>query len=406
MKKLLQINSVVNTGSTGRIAERIGRLAMHHGWESYFAYGRYGNQSQSKLIRIGTKLDTYKNLIRTRLTDKHGLGSKTATEKFMQQVKEIKPDIVHLHNIHGYYINFEILFSFLRSENLPVVWTLHDCWPFTGHCCHYEFANCSKWKEVCFNCPETRRYPKSFFDNSYWNYQRKRTSFTSLGNITFVTVSKWSKDALKQSFLRRYECRQIYNGVDLSIFKPIYVDESIRNKYNLDVHEKIFLGVASKWGTRKGLSEYVKLYSRLRYGEKLVLVGLSPRQIMTMPQGIICIERTENQEELVALYNVATALVNLTMEDNFPTVNIEALACGTPVITYASGGSPEAVDEETGRVVSKGDLDGIRKAMDGFIMADQLQLKRKCRERASNFFDDTERCQEYIMLYEELLNKT
>lgn len=405
MKKLLQINSVINTGSTGRIAEGIGITAMDSGWESYIAYGRSDNKSQSNTIKIGSKWNVYIHGLKTRLTDRHGLGSKRATKTFVEKIKQINPDIIHLHNIHGYYLNYEILFSYLESVNIPVLWTLHDCWPYTGHCIYYDYAKCDKWKteKGCHHCPETRSYPRSFIDHSPDNFRRKKQTFTELKNLVLVPVSKWLKSELQQSFLKDAACTQIYNGVDLDIFKSIPNTEKVRQKYSIPDCKKIFLGVAGIWDRRKGVNDFVKLQDYLNPDEALVLVGLSNKQIKDLPKGIIGIKRTENQNDLAGLYSMASALVNLTLEDNFPTVNIEALACGTPVITYNTGGSPEAINRTTGWVVPKGDLKGVRKALDECSKVDPSKIKRDCRQRAENNFDRRSQFQEYISLYNKIV---
>ncbi|MCO6461889.1 MAG: glycosyltransferase [Saprospiraceae bacterium] len=403
--KLLQINSVVNTGSTGRIAEGIGNKAIENGWESYIAYGRYGNKSNSNVVKIGNKWSNYIHVGMTRLFDAHGLSSSFATKKFVKQIQQIKPDIIHLHNIHGYYINYKILFDFLKSYHAPVVWTLHDSWAYTGHCAYYDFINCQKWQSQCDHCPCSFNYPKSYINRSHINFKLKKKYFTSVKNLILIPVSNWLKIELKKSYLSDNKTFHIYNGIDTSVFKPEDVDDSFRIKYNIPLEKKIYLGVANIWEQRKGLDDFIKINEILLSDEQIVLVGLSEKQINALPSNIIGIERTENIGELVMLYSLADVLINPTWEDNFPTINLEALACGTPVITYDTGGSPEAVDNNTGRVVPKGDLKSLRLAIDELRNSDRSILSRNCRERAIKHFEKDDRFQEYIDLYQSLLMK-
>ena len=218
--KLLLINSVANIGSTGRIAEQIGQAAMKAGWESYIAYGREAGQSQSHLIKIGSQLDVMWHGVVTRLFDRHGLASKRATKKFVSQIEEIQPDIIHLHNIHGYYLNYEILFEYLSKADIPVVWTFHDCWAMTGHCSHFVKIGCFRWKNKCNDCPLLQDYPKSFFDGSERNYSRKRNSF-DIEKLNIVSVSKWLNSVVEESYLSKIDKYIIYNGVDIDLFKPV-----------------------------------------------------------------------------------------------------------------------------------------------------------------------------------------
>lgn len=221
MPTLLQINVVVNWGSTGRIAEEIGQVAMAAGWRSVIAYGRGNPTSKSELIRIGSNMDMYLHGIESRLFDNHGLASRKATRVFIEQIKALKPDVIHLHNIHGYYINYKLLFNYLAESKIPVVWTLHDCWSFTGHCAYFTFAKCDKWKTECYNCKLKKSYPFSLlFDCSKSNYVEKKQCFTTIGNLTMVPVSEWLAGLVKHSFFKgkRIEC--IHNGVDTHVFAP------------------------------------------------------------------------------------------------------------------------------------------------------------------------------------------
>ena len=404
MPTLLQINSVANTGSTGHIAEDIGRLAIANGWKSYIAYGRKALTSQSNLIRIGNKFDVLWHVFMTRFFDLHGLASRRATKKFIQQIEQIKPDVIHLHNIHGYYLNYKILFNYLAKCGKPVVWTMHDCWAATGHCSHYTFVKCIVWQSDrgCKHCSQKKGYPTSIlFSNAAYNFKQKKRYFNLLreDQLTIVTPSKWLSDEIGKSHLGHYKRIVINNGIDLDIFKPVENTEQ--------GNKKIILGVASVWDERKGLEDFIKLSNLLNADEEIILVGLSEKQIESLPKdkNIHGIRRTESQRQLAELYAKAICFVNPTYEDTFPTTNLEALACGTPVITYRTGGSTEAVDEATGFVVEQGDIKSIREYITAIENTGKPYFSQSCQSRAENLFNKIERFDEYINLYNQVIEK-
>lgn len=402
MKTLLQINTVVNRGSTGRIAEEIGRMALAAGWDSFIAFGRQRTFSKSKLIRIGTIFDCYLHVLQTRLFDIHGLGSKRATQKLIKRIKEISPDVIHLHNIHGYYINYSILFDYLKKANIPVVWTLHDCWTFTGHCPYFDFVNCNKWKYQCNNCIQKRKYPTSWFaDRSRLNYLTKKYDFTKLRNLTLIPVSNWLENLIKDSFLSQFNTVVIHNGVDLEVFKPL---PPIKDKLKLQEYF-IILGVANIWEDRKGFDDFLQLSYRITSDVVMVLVGLSKKQIKKLPNNVIGLERTDSIHQLVELYSTADLFVNLTKEDNFPTTNIEALACGTPVLTYNTGGSVESIISEVGFVIEKGNIDGALSVIQNVKERGKENYIPICREYATKMFNKDRCFNDYIDLYHSLLIK-
>lgn len=402
MKKLLQVNSVVNSGSTGRIAEEIGLTAIATGWESYIAYGRNDRPSKSELIKIGNDWDIKLHGLQTRLFDRHGLGSKSATQDLVEKIEKIKPDIIHLHNIHGYYINIEILFKYLQNTNISVVWTFHDCWPITGHCSYFSFVGCEKWKTQCFSCPQKTDYPASWLiDRSEKNFKLKKKLFTSLSNLTLVPVSKWLQDILSESFLQNYPIKVIHNGVNTDVFKPSAGD-AFRKKHCFE-NKFILLGVASVWSPRKGLKDFIALGKLLNTDYQIVLVGLTKKQMEQLPDNILGIERTESVEELAEIYAASDVYVNPTYEDNFPTTNLESLACGTPVITYKTGGSPEAIDELTGIVVEQGNINKLVEAINQIIVKGKQFYTEACVERVHRLYRKEDRYREYIELYESLL---
>ncbi len=397
MKTLLQINVLANCGSHGKIAEEIGKLALGKGWRSVIAYGRRANTSQSELIRIGSKLSIHEHVLESRLFDRHGLASRFATMQFLRQIEEIKPDIIQLHVIHGYYLNYKILFNYLNLINIPIVWTFHDTWAYTGHCGHYGSINCEKWKFGCHSCSLMwKDYPKSIIDRSQQNFALKKRIFTGNSNLHIVAVSNWLKQDISQSFFKEQDIRVIHNGVNLEIFKPIVLSKN----------EKIrIIGVASQWGPLKGLDDFYKLREILSDAYEIYLVGLNSRQLAQLPRGVIGIERTESVEKLVELYSTAAVFVNPTYADTFPTTNIEALACGTPIVTYHTGGSPEAIDHETGIVVNKGNIKGMAEAIKCIASKDRDAMSRACRQRAEQLYNMKDRFQDYINLYEKLMNE-
>lgn len=397
-KRLLQIDSCLGIGSTGRITESIAQLAQSKNWECYIIHGaRYVKRpSCMKESQSVTVLGEYMHYVESLLFDNHGLASRRATYRVIEKIKEIAPNIIHLHCIHGYYLNYKILFEFLNTTNIPVVWTFHDCWAFTGHCAHFVTAKCEKWRTGCCECPLIKDYPKSFVDRSRRNYNLKRALFAGNNNLHIIPVSKWLAGLVKQSFLKEKDIRVIYNGVDIEQFHPVTPNN---NRFRI-------LGVSGVWSKDKGLYDFYKLRELLddkKY--EIMLIGLSRGQIEDLPKGIIGVERTFSIEELAFFYSSANVFVNLSYADTFPTVNLEALACGTPVVTYRTGGSPEAVDKSTGVIVEQGDLSALSFAINQLCSNDQKMLSHACRERAEKMFNRNERYEDYLNLYESLLSE-
>lgn len=406
MGKLLQINPVIRTNtSTGRIMKEIGEIAISRGWESYLAYSKARDgvpEHTSKLVPIGNRLDLLVHWLATRLFDAHGLASRIATRQFVKRIREIDPDIIHIHNVHGYFLNYRILFDYLAKCGKPVIWTVHDCWLFTGHCYHYSAASCMKWKEGCDCCPQKRAFPSSFLlDRSKRNYAYKRASFTSVDDFTIVTVSEWMKREMGSSFLRDKRFKVIHNGIDTSVFKPVST-ESVSRKYGLQKGH-VILGVASIWLKEKGLDDLIRLSSLLGEDETLLIVGgMSGEQERSLPDTIRRIGRTSDVRELAALYSRATVLVNPTWQDNYPTVNLEAISCGTPVVTYATGGSVESVPEGGGFIVDQGDVETMLSAAREIEQWPKEETTQRLRKYALENFDKDDRYKDYIRLYEDL----
>lgn len=402
MHSILQINTTLNIGSTGRIAEQIGQLAIQEGWDCYIAYGgRYIGTSCISSYQISSKLDNYIHALEGELLGRHGLGSVLSTERFVKMIDRLRPDIIHLHNIHGYYLNYKILFEYLAKVKIPIVWTLHDCWSFTGHCTHFENVNCNRWKTECGQCPLLMaQYKSRIVDRSRKNYILKRELYNQLEDVTIVPVSNWLGDLVSQSILSKFPIEVIHNGIDINMFKS--VENNIRERYNIGADKAILLGVVgSGFDNEKGKNEFVEL-SKLK-DLQIILVGLSSDDAKGLPKNIIKIERTNNQRELAEFYSAADIFVNPTYNDTFPTTNIEALACGTPVVTYRTGGSPETIDENTGIVVDKGDYKGLLYAIGEILGKGKKKYSRACRERAVCLFNKDERFMDYIQLYDRIL---
>lgn len=404
MPILLQISLEVNSGSVGRIAEQIGETAIQCGWESYITYARRNQASKSKLIKIGTYWDVYWHGIMTRIFDNHALCSKRATRQFIKEVDKIKPDIIQIHHIHGYFINMRILFDYLSSLKIPIVWVFHDCWSITGHCAYFDYVRCEKWKRGCYECVQKEEYPASWvFDRSEENYFLKKKLFNSIDNLTIVPVSYWLEEIMRESFLKGHKIQVIQNGIDLDVFAPRNNNDEIRKKYNIG-SRTMLLGVASTWESRKGLKDFIKLQTLIDVDSVIVLVGLSRRQIERLPDGMIGIMRTENVQELAELYSATDVFINLTWEDTFPTTNLEALACGIPVVTYRTGGSVESISSETGFVVEQGDLDSVWQVVGKIRKKGKGFYSKNCRERAKRLYNRNDRFKDYIQLYSVLLS--
>lgn len=402
MPKLLQINVTANRGSTGRIAEQIGEKVIAADWESYIAYGRDCGKSKSQLVKIGSRLGVMWHALMTRITDKHGLYSKIATHRLIRQIERINPNIIHLHNIHGYYINYKVLFDYLQRSNVPVVWTLHDCWSMTGHCSHFDSIKCDRWQEQCYDCPLQSTYPTSLvFDRSRENYIVKKRLFSGVKNLTVVPVSNWLAGVVANSYLNGKEVTVIHNGVDINMFTPLE-KQQLETKYGLK-GKRVVLGVASPWSDKKGLSDFIKLHSHLTDEYRIVLIGLTDEQINKMPKAIVGISRTNDALELAEWYSLADAFVNLTYEDTYPTTNLEAISCGTPVVTYRTGGSPESVTTQIGRVVGQGDIEGAAKAIEELCAEDRVEVRKRCRDYAVKNFNKEDNYTAYLKLYENIL---
>lgn len=375
--KVAQINVVCN-GSTGKIMCDIAGKLEEKGYESYIFFGRGNSKNGLNCFRIGNKISIYFHVLLARFGF-NGHGSYFSTKKLVKNLKKINPDVIHLHNIHGYYVNLRVLFNYLKNEySGKIIWTLHDCWSFTGHCSHFTISDCNKWNSMCNKCPDLKCYPKEFIDTTKMEYKFKKSLFTGVHDLTIVTPSNWLKGLVKLSFLKEYNVKVINNGINLDIFKPTH-DNLIYEKYNIPKDKKIILGVANVWEERKGIKDFIEL-SKVIDKEKyvIVLIGVDSKLQSILPSDIICIRRTDNQMELAVLYTISYVLFNPTYEDNYPTINLEAQACGLPVLTYKTGGCPEQVPDYN---ITDNKMENILKKIDGNLVCKDLT------DNSKNFID-------------------
>ena len=361
------INVECGSGSTGRICTDLAAALEKKGAIVKIAYGRNEQlvppQFQKYAVRIGNDTDVKIHGLRARLCDEAGFGSVLATKKFIKWVKEYDPDVIHLHNLHGYYINVRILFDYLKTCGKKILWTLHDVWAFTGHSAYCDAVQCEKWKKICRKCPQHLVYPKSYIDRAKHNFIKKKRIFSGIPQMEIITPSDWLAKLVGQSFLQEYPISVIHNGIDTSKFYK--KDSDYRERKGL-LDKKIILSVATVWNNLKGYSDFMKLAELLGEEYRIIMVGGRKKGFKeNIPPNIIQIDRTQNIDEMVELYNSADVYVNLTRCDTYPTVNLEAIACGTPVVTYDVGGSTEIVLEYGGEVVARNRLEQVAEKIKG-----------------------------------------
>jgi len=392
--KVVQINATCSSGSTGKIALDISRLLTEAGIENYILYS-HGADGGENTVRFMGKQEGKAQALWSRVLGNYGFNSRSATKRVIKELERIKPDVVHLHNLHTHDLHLGLLFQYFKKNKTKLYWTFHDCWAFTAYCPYFDLAGCDKWKSGCRNCSQRKQF-SWFFDRSSTLYKRKKELFSGL-DLTIITPSVWLKDLVAQSFLSCYPVRVINNGIDLAIFRPRESD--FKKGYGLE-DKFVILGVAFGWGERKGLDVFKTIAERLDDRFRIVLVGTNDEIDKTLPKTIISIHRTENQEELAKVYSAADLFINPTREENYPTVNMESLACGTPVVTFRTGGSPEMVDETCGMIVERGDVDGMLDAI-LTIEKDRPFSREACLEKAKAF-DARKRFEEYVNLYAKL----
>ena len=400
--KIVSINAV-SYGSTGNIMRGITHAAEEGiAAKCYTFYGnwKYCPKEFMGSHRFGYRFENTLCLIFSRVTGLYYIGHIFGTASLLHKINKIKPDIIHLHNLHMGLVNVPMLFHYIKKNNIPIVWTFHDCWPMTGHCPHFTMAKCEKWREGCHNCPIPREYPASYIDQSKTLWKWKKKWFTGVKTLTIVTPCEWLANIVKQSFLKEYPVRVIHNGIDLEIFRP--TENDIRHKFHIAENQFLILGVALGWLKEKGLDVFIELTKRLDPDKyKIILVGTNDATDKLLPNNIISIHRTQNQRELAEIYTAADLFVNTTREDTFPTVNLEALACGTPVITFDTGGSPECVDERCGSVTPVDDLDALVREIVQTCES-KCFSHEACVKRAAQF-EQNARFKEYVSLYEDIL---
>lgn len=395
MPVLLQINATANWGSTGRIAEQLGNKVMENGWHSYIAYGRYSNSSNSNLIRVGSKINPYIHYLQHYIFDKEGRASRKATLDLIKKIDRIKPDIIHLHNIHDHWLNYELLFSYISQTNIKTIWTFHDFWAITGHCAHFIHYNCHKWKDVCCNCPAT-----PLIDNSKNNYLLKKGIFSSYDNLNIVAVSDWVKSHLDFSFLKQKNIHTIPNGIDLSIFKPSakrFINERIKDKF-------VILSVASQWKFGKGFNDFIKMSKLLKDDEIIVLVGVNGKLKKMLPSNILGVDRTDCNEDLVSLYSTADVVTSFSSAETFGMTVIEGFACGTPAVVYNNTALPYLITEDTGIVVPNKDYIAAYNAIQTIKNKGRSYYKDKCINYVKTKYGLQANLEKYYNLYESLLS--
>lgn len=399
--KVLQINQTYrNGGSTGRIAYELLLTQQRVGIDGFVVYGYSDGEvvDENSMCLQRNQIRRKLNILRTRLFDCHGYYNEYETKHLLRYIEELHPDIIHLHNIHNHYVHVGRLFKYIKEHNIPVVWTLHDCWPFTGHCAYFDYAHCEKWKVGCHQCPSLREYPPTwFFDRTNKNYKLKKETFTGVKKLTLVTPSQWLADLTRDSFLKEYPVEVINNGVDTNVFCPS--ENNVKNSLSI-YGKKMLLAMATMFDRRKGTEYLLQLPKMLNDDEVLVLVGLADDQKKVFSQDrCIGLGRTNNVSELAAYYSAADVFINPTLEDNFPTTNIEALACGTPVVTFRTGGSPESVDDSVGCIVEKGDLQAMLHSCREIISRGKDFYSSNCVEKARKLYNKDIQYMKYIELY-------
>lgn len=396
--RILMINSVCGIRSTGRICTDLAQTLEQHGHEVRIAYGRekVPQQFEHYAVRIGTPFGVRLHALKARLLDASGFGSYFATKRFLKWVRAYDPDVIHLHNVHGYYLHAGLLFNYLRSSGKRVIWTLHDFWSFTGHSPLCELKQCGRFESGCGSCPLLQTYPASFVDRSKRNWKRKKETFRGIRSLTLVTPSQWLADQVGRSFLRESELRVIHNGIDTDVFRPAKSD--FREIHALK-DKRVLLAVSTVWDDTKGLSDYIALARRLGEPWRVVLAGMTAEEISRLPDCVIGLPRTSDSCALAGLYTSADLLLNFSYCETFPTVNLEAEACGTPVLCYEAGGAPETILPNCGWVVPKGDLDAAERLIRSLwenetgpdrIRADRSRLNyKKMHEAYMNLYTES-----------------
>lgn len=366
--RVLLINVVCGIRSTGRICTDLAEALEAQGHEVKIAYGRETVPEKFRRFALRTESDSGIKIsaLRARVSDNAGFSNRQTTVRFVETIREYDPDVIHLHVLHGYWLNVEVLFEYLRGYGKKIIWTFHDCWAFTGHCAYFDYVACDKWISGCSCCPDKKAYPSSILsDRSKVNYLKKKALFTGIPDMHIVTPSKWLADYVERSFFKEYPVKVINNGIDTDVFcrntDTLQAAEKLKKRYGLS-GKKLVIAVSTSWDRRKGLQEYYKLADELGEAYQVAVIGLSAEQAASVPGNILGIQRTDSVFELAGFYVLAHAYVNASMEENYPTTNLEAISCGTPVIAYETGGSGESA-KIFGTVVPKGNISALSEAV-------------------------------------------
>ncbi len=401
-KVLVEINVSLNWGSTGIIAEQIGLLAERKGWQVFMAHGaRYKNPTHFPHIQVTSKMGEILHWIFSTLYDAQGLGSIISTHLLVRKLRKIKPSIVHIHNIHGCYINYPILFRYLKESRVPVVWTLHDCWSFTGHCAYYTEIGCEKWMSHCHHCPIVANFPKSLIDRSYSNYNKKNRIFNGIYNLTLVPVTYWLGSEVKKSLLKEKNINVIHNGIDIEHYS--FRKSTIKEKYNIRA-KYMLLSVASGFAERKGLEDFNRLSALLPDDYKILLVGgIEAGCNIKLSDKILLLPLLKDPQELVEFYSAADVLLSLSLAETFGLTIAEAMSCGTPSIVYDNTAQPEIVSPETGYVVPTGAIEKVAECIYEVCKRGKNAYQTECRKRAEEMFDKNQQGEKYIELFDKLL---
>lgn len=403
MPTLFQVNVSANFASTGRLAEDLGDVALNAGWKSYIAYGRACRPSNSELIRVGNKLDFYTHLLKTRMFDRHGFGSWRATKELVKQIDEIKPDVIQFQNVHGYFLNLPVILSYIAEKNIPLIWSLHDCWSMTGHCAHFALEGCERWKEGCHHCPLLKDYPNSWgWDSSRRNYMEKKKLIEAIPRLTIVSGSEWLANIARQSYFKNRDIHVIPDGIDTDIYSPKTNAVELRKQYGLE-NKFVIMASGTVWPSYKGIADYAKLRGILSNEYAIVIVGMQQNEIDNLPKGLIGIPRTKTPEELAGWYSMSDCVMSLSRLESFGLTPVEGFACGTPAIVYNCTSTPELITPETGFVAEAGNIEDVKAKVEKLRKIGKESYSKRCREIALEKYDRNVCFNKYLDLYMSLL---
>lgn len=405
MPKLVQFNPVANWGSTGRLTEDIGDVVMAAGWESYIAFGRQFNPSKSHLLQVGGKLSVWSHTMKTRLFDRQGFGSYHATKQLLKKFDEIKPDVFQFHNLHGNFLNLPLVLQYATKKNIPIVWSLHDCWSMTGHCSHFVRVGCDRWKTECHDCPLKTTYPASWLiDSSRRNYREKKRLIEAVPQLSIISGSEWLAGIAAQSYFKGRDIHYIPDGIDTDIYQPRDNGNEIRRKLGLE-GKFVILATGTDWGDNKGLSDYGKLRKMLPDEYAIVLVGMSAEAMENVPAGVIGLPRTKTPQELSEYYSMADCVMSLSRMESFGLTPVEGFACGTPAIVYDTTALPELITPETGFVAKFLDVEDVKIKVEAMRAKGKDYYSARCREIALEKYDRKVCYEEYMKVYMSYLSK-